>query len=317
MTAHPSMDPNAFGILQEIAAQEDSVLLRSPLGPAGWRPLEAFLPRRPLLSSAPFLSSAERHLLDVYREEVAGWLRLAAFQGIFEDPARRGLMTRELDAKRLIELPGRPALRDRAATYLAAIDPTDLGPEAAPALRRGAAKGFDERQDPWELAALSLRLQPHPTPIWWFAFTALKKGQVQTARRALRESDFPLQDARPPRNPTQRAFVDLAGAVAAAEGQWQEARDFYGKSAESPSGAKVSAFCWALNAAQGGDSDTLRVALDRFDEFGEVSAEFMQATQAAAAIAKSVHSWKPTASAQQLGRKLQGPTSQLLQPWLS
>ena len=67
------LHPEVEHLLAEIAADPNSSLLRIPR--AKVLP-ELFRPPDPIRQSAHFMTSAERHLLAVHREEVAHWLRV-------------------------------------------------------------------------------------------------------------------------------------------------------------------------------------------------------------------------------------------------
>ncbi len=314
MTAsnHPTLDPVAFEVLREIAGQPDSVLLRAPLGARRGRPLDAFLPREPLSAGAALLSSAERHLLSVHREEVAAWLRLAAFQGIFEDPSKTGLMGRELDAQRMIELPGRQALTDRVHRLFAVAEPGALPAEALPSLRRAA---LSRPLDPWELAALSLRLEPHIAPRQWFAFRALERGASGVVGQVIGDELHVAQEARI-QSASQRACVELLGSLAVARSDWAAAEAAYRQAASSSHGAKVDSIWWALNAAQLGDQDRLRAAQEHCEAQGALGSEVMQGVRAILDVAVKAYSWAPTEAAKRLLSRSSSPLGGVIRPWL-
>lgn len=315
MTAsnHPTLDPVAFEVLREIAGQPDSVLLRAPLGARRGRPLDAFLPREPLSAGAALLSSAERHLLSVHREEVAAWLRLAAFQGIFEDPSKTGLMGRELDAQRMIELPGRQALTDRVHRLFAVAEPGALPAEALPSLRRAA---LSRPLDPWELAALSLRLEPHLAPRQWFASRAIERGQLGVVRQVLGD-ELHLSQKTPIHSASQRACVQFVGSLATARGDWESAEAAYQRAACSPYGGKRNSIWWALNAAQLGDQDRLRAAQEHCEATGALEPKTLQGVTATLEVAAKAYSWAPTEAAKRLLSRSASPLEGAIRPWLA
>ncbi|MBI1382685.1 MAG: hypothetical protein GC161_16540 [Planctomycetaceae bacterium] len=313
-SSHPTLDAAAFEVLREVARQEDSVLLRVPV--ARGRGVELWMGRDPVSAGATFLSSAERHLLEVHRDEVAAWMRLAAFQGLFEDPQRAGLMARELDSKRLIELPGQAALATQATDLLRAADPRCLPIEAQPILRRASAWPNSRPQDPWTLAALSLRLVPHPVPQQWFAFRALERGQTSSVRRFLSEWSSASSTTNV-RTHSERTMLELRGSLAFACSEWTEAARNYRAAASSAVGLRLNALWWALNAAQSGDRDVLRAASELFHSQGPLSNELRASAESTFRLATAASGWRPTAAFRHVATTLEGQFGGLLKSWCS
>lgn len=309
---HPTLDAAAFEVLRDVARQEDSVLLRVPVSRD--RGAELWLGRDPISAGAPFLSSAERHLLEVHRDEVASWMRLAAFQGLFENPKKAGLMARELDSKRLIELPGQAALATQATDLLRAADPRYLPLESQPILRRASARRNPRRQDPWALAALSLRLVPHPVPRQWFAFRALERGQVSSVRRFLSEWSSPTSSSNV-RTHSDRTMLELRGSLAFACSDWNDATRSYRAAASSAVGLRLNALWWALNAAQSGDWETLQAASELFHSQGPLSDELRASAESTFSLATARTGWRPTDAFRRLATTLEGQFGGLLESW--
>ena len=303
-TTHPTLDAAALEVLRDVARQEDSVLLRVPV--ARGRGIDLWLGRDPISAGAPFLSSAERHLLEVHRDEVAAWMRLAAFQGLFEDPKKAGLMARELDAKRLIELPGQAAVAHRATDILRAADPRYLPFETQPILRRASAWPNPRPQDPWALAALSRRLVPHPAPQQWFAFRALEAGHLRSVRTVLRERSAACA-SKVAGSLAGRAELELHGALAAAECRWEDAARHYRLAALGVGGGCLTACWWAWNEAQAGRVHEFREAMDHWQSLESWTDDLGLAAGKALAAARTAHNWKPTDSAVRLVAHSEGP----------
>jgi hypothetical protein len=307
-----SLDPRALAVLQEVAGQEDSLLLRQPrTRGTGSRD---FLAKTPVSAGAAFLSAAERQLLTVHREEVASWMRRAAFQLLFEQDGRSGLMARELDARRSIQLPGRQALQEEALLCLAPAGANGMDPEAVSRVERTARVGLANDADPWDLAAISLRLEEHPVPRQWYAFHLLELGHVQSTQRLLAEAgEIAL---RPAKSATQRAFLELLGATAAAQGDWGAASDAYVQAAQSPTGGRLTAIWAVLNGLQAGQQDRVRTAIERCADLGIHGMEVDVAVRRALEVARRVHGWKPTGQALQTVRVLDGSLGEALRTWM-
>jgi len=96
------LHPDVEAILREVAAQPGSVLLRVPRQHAA-RTLREDRALDEVTS--PASSSAERHLLAVYREEIAFALRQAAWHRIATDGPRAGLVYRRVTATRDVSVP--------------------------------------------------------------------------------------------------------------------------------------------------------------------------------------------------------------------
>jgi len=150
-------EPELEDLLREIAADPRSQLLRLP------RPesLPALLARPgPVSAGRAGLSAAERHLLEVHRDELADVLRRACLTRFFSDPQRSIYLNRSRNARELIRFDTPEQWRARAH-------------QALEDARRGAAQlaGLDlleaclrseptERISITQLARTSLLLQP-------------------------------------------------------------------------------------------------------------------------------------------------------------
>jgi len=109
-------DPELEGLLRELAADPRSQLLRStrPRTAAG------LLERAGAVSpSRAGLTAAERHLLEVHRDELADVLRRACLMRFYSDPARALYLNRSRDAQHAIAFDTPERWRERAREALA------------------------------------------------------------------------------------------------------------------------------------------------------------------------------------------------------
>jgi hypothetical protein len=83
MKLGPFTDPRLLELLREVSSDPKSRLLR--LATQGTDPSRA-LRERPISASEPFLTRAERHLLQEHREQVAELLFDAAKRACFDAP---------------------------------------------------------------------------------------------------------------------------------------------------------------------------------------------------------------------------------------
>jgi len=117
VTSEPLLfDPELEGLLRELAADPRSRLLRLPRP----RTLPELLARPDLVRPAHTgLTLAERHLLQVHRDELADVLRRACLMRFFSDPARAIYLNRSIDAHTRIEVDTPEQWRARARDVLA------------------------------------------------------------------------------------------------------------------------------------------------------------------------------------------------------
>lgn len=110
------LHPEVEEILREVAAQPGSVLLRVPRG----RELRTLREDASLASPTDSaLSRAERHLVAVYREEVAFALRQAAWYRMVTDGPRAQLVYTRVTPTRQLAVPSRKGVASSATLALA------------------------------------------------------------------------------------------------------------------------------------------------------------------------------------------------------
>jgi hypothetical protein len=109
-------DPELEGLLREIAADPRSSLLRDPRARTPGALLERPTAVHP---TATGLTTAERHLLEVHRDELADVLRRACLMRFFADPDRAIYLNRSRSAGQELEIDTPEQWRERARAALA------------------------------------------------------------------------------------------------------------------------------------------------------------------------------------------------------
>jgi hypothetical protein len=157
MTESLAFDPELEGLLREIAADPGSRLLRMP---RPTRPRGLLAIPEPVTRARAGLSVAERHLIEVHRDELADLLRRACLIRFFSDPQRKMYLNRSKTANEVMRLESpegwrtvaRPVLSNARASY-----PTLSGLDLIEACLR---PGFGYGITITELARTSQVLQP-------------------------------------------------------------------------------------------------------------------------------------------------------------
>ncbi len=133
-----AFDPELEGLLREIAADPGSRLLRMP---RSTRPRDLLAIPEPVTRARAGLSVAERHLIEVHRDELAHLLRRACLIRFFSDPRRNMYLNRcktahetaHLESPEHLQALARSAI-DGARAYFPELSGLDLieaclGPE--------------------------------------------------------------------------------------------------------------------------------------------------------------------------------------------
>lgn len=152
-----TLDPELEAILREVAADPDSPLLRVT------RPqrIRGLFERGGKVSErSALLGKAERHLVQVYRDEVAWLLRQAALVKLLEGPRGRLYASRYCRGGGEYPLLKPREFRDRAQETAAARSVLDDGSSLLELINLCADDPLGEEPTAADLAAASLRLQP-------------------------------------------------------------------------------------------------------------------------------------------------------------
>jgi len=150
------LHPDVEAILREVAAQPGSVLLRVPRSPDA----RAFSPDAVQVgASDSWLSSAERHLLQVHSEELAFALRQAAWMRLATGNGRQRV-NRTVTAHCSVPIPSLHDVRVSAARALEGRHVAQAEPEVIELLEALVAPEGPGRVDPTRLLVAGHRLVP-------------------------------------------------------------------------------------------------------------------------------------------------------------
>ena len=151
-----TLDPEFEELLREVASDPDSSLLRVPR-PKRVRSL--FDRGAPVGNLEAGLSTAERHLLQVHRNELAWLLRQACLLKLVEGPRNRLYVTRYIAADREVRLIRPRRMRRLAERHQAESRHFPEGVDACALLDRCVEDPLGNEPDVGALAAASFRLQ--------------------------------------------------------------------------------------------------------------------------------------------------------------
>jgi hypothetical protein len=182
-----TLDPAVEEVLSDIARQGKSkLLLAEPRDfVLGWLRSGVQIGR-----NAPGLSNAERHLLDVHREEVARLLLERAIHELESDPActvgyRPLALSPDEVFRRIAQLP-----RVQEDT-----DPSTAVAVASLSLGRPSARAMDSRTTRRALLAASLRVLDREGTRVWIAYDQIARNEP---RSAIHSADFVVHAGAPP-----------------------------------------------------------------------------------------------------------------------
>jgi len=149
--------PEVEELVREIATRRDSVLLRVPRGRA-LRDLRE--DQAHALEHSSLLNQAERHLVQVHREEVAYALRLAAWMQIASQRREEVLVVRHQSPGIDIPVPSERSVAARASISLSELHVVPEREAIAVLLQRCVAAEPGERPSAERLCAAAHRLVP-------------------------------------------------------------------------------------------------------------------------------------------------------------
>lgn len=260
MTAatHPTMSPDVYAILLDIAKQPDSILLTVEPRQAS---REFLQPSDPIRSTAAFLTSAERHLLDAHREEVGRWALNETGRALARHPRLASRFHRHRVAREAY-----PTVMDVPQPWRPRFEvPVDrmwsIADLAAP--RSDAERELERAR---RLLLLGSRLMKHPTSVSLSGHIDFAAGDHAAAQKRFeRMTDWP--------GPHARVGNEWLGVIAAIRGDWHVAAASYEAAATCRWATPEPAFFWSLNAAQAGYGAAVAVALEVMSDAGGVTAE--------------------------------------------
>lgn len=293
---HALLDPDFEALLREVAANPRSSLLRVE------RPRmlpELFDEHVHVGAQRAGLTSAERHLLQVHRGEVAWLLREACMIKLIEGPlSRRYVSPYSGPGKKVELLSDRQLARHVQETEAAASDSIDCL-DGLELLKRCVADRVGEEPNVAELATASLRLEPSDQARLMVGLDLANRGAPRSALTVLRH--FWLSD---PREARVAIALEYAGR-AFADIDTSKAYNAYKRSSEEPSGRVWSLMARLVFGFQLGiRADVLessRMLAERVSESDAVIDSFVGALT----TARRMQEWSPTPSSVDLTRSLQ------------
>jgi hypothetical protein len=266
--------PDLRELLGEIGKQEESALLG--FSRAEKRNLARGHLPEPLGARAPFLSKAERHLLDVHREEYAELLTVMARRahvaaGIASHPFTG--LDDDCEAASQTELTRRAEVAGRLLPHLGSLYDLPTGRSAE------------------SLLAAAIRVSPTETRRLGLAAGSLDNGSASTAKRIVAGVLQPGATAR------ASGFAwSVLGRAAALSGQMHDAFEFYQRAASTnPNGFVEAAYAMYLGLELA-DDGAWHECVGRVNDV-EGDSLTITSLVAVQAIAISSGSWAPSATA--------------------
>lgn len=281
--SEPDFDPEVVALLDEVAADPNSTLLRIPKGRLlKWvgRPEEIVSP------SGSHLTKAEKHLAAAYREEAAWVLLQACIAGLRRDPLL--FSTVEPD----------PKLVQRRARHLSGNEYLSASSQAALS-QLNTQDAFDAAR----LGTAAMRLVPNDTNRNALAVALLPKGQHVGAMRLLTR----VLVGEPDTTQRSQAWENMAKV-------WTIRRDF-AKSFECNRMALQSApstirlLVWCLTSAlQAGHEPRARDCVSELEKHPALAD--IDQISSALSLARETGGWSPTAASRMLSERLRGEVAQ-------
>ncbi len=258
MSAEPTIDPEVVSLLREAASSPDSRLLQVPrTGFSSW------LRRRepPLSPREPFLSRAERYLLQEHREQVAYLLYKACQRAILERPPSESMVYRNASPGLEIRLPG-PEWWTRETGSASRAMPAD-----GEAMRELFALAEELRPQPAkrlsasELAAASLRIVHRDETRIWLGMALLHESKTKEARGSLEAVIYHL----PSELNASLAWQDL-GWMHYVGGDYSSAMDCYREASLVGPPRITPVLAWLHVAFCAGEREAVSLAAGRLAE---------------------------------------------------
>ena len=174
----PTIDPHLDEVLHDIARDPRArMFVTSPRQLL--HGLSGTIPR--LSPRQPGLTSAERELLTVHREEVAELLYRSALRRIYDAPEPAVHMNRWIDTDRKVKLLTEDEVSTRARVALVGRVQGEAWSWATSVLREHLVQSTSPRPSATNLALASLRLIPKPTTRICAGIALLEDGELYSA----------------------------------------------------------------------------------------------------------------------------------------
>jgi tetratricopeptide (TPR) repeat protein len=252
---HLLLDPEVEHLLREIAADPRSSLLRVSRSASLTGLLERSAPVSP---NASGLTSAERHLLAVYRSELVYLLGSACLLRFYSDPGRAISLHKSVTVEQPMTVPDSVEWRSRC---LAALSANKGYPDVSHILERCIADGTFRSVSIAEIAATALRIQPCDPIRIYAGFDLAQRGQWHSALNVLRA----VLAGPATRLDASFAWEDIAFVHAQLD-QYGEAILAAQKAAHLEPGRVEPFMNWFFNACMAGSTEEARTAAVAIDE---------------------------------------------------
>ncbi len=251
-----TLDPEVLALLDEIAADPDSTLLRVPR-----EPLKRFLPLRepPVSPREPLLTRAERHLVQAHREYVARLLFDACRLSLTRDPIEKTRIHRWVTKDQRLEIP----VKDKWHSWAnQAVKNPPSDPDLSFPLRLLQRCASGETSTPAsELASASLRLVPCDATRIWLGVALHREGQSRSAMHTLQD----VLAHRP--SPANELWARMdCGFVSFGCARYEQAVDWYRSAASVQEDPAIPVLSWFSSALQLGNREEASKARARLDE---------------------------------------------------
>lgn len=252
-TSTDILGPELEGLLREAAADPRSQLLRVP------RParVEGLLERQEVLRfSATGLTRLDRHLLAVYRAELADLLLRACTVLAFQDPSVRLRVYRDAYGGREREVATWDGLAESARGLQGEVGDLSIDADALVLVRAIAAGPLGVTSlTLTELALAAHRLQPSSSATAWVGFDQVMRGLNESAIRVLSQLLVSC-----PRLEVASVSLENLGLCYANQGRLDEAFRAYRRAFERDSDRTTGLVGWMHLAIQSGDFEEARAA---------------------------------------------------------
>jgi len=282
MSIQSRMDPEVRAILEEVALDPRSHLLRVPV--------PAIPPRReePVRDTEVLLTRAERRLVEVHRHEVAELLLEEVRRAVLEEQRVGSAILRPVEGDSGFRRHDPREWESRARRRLSVI-PEELGESWGGSLLEECVRTApDRRPSPVQLAAASLRLVPRALTRLYLALALHEAGQTRSGLQVL----FDVLDGGPSAALEPYLWQNV-GLLESSLDAPRRALNAWRRGALSPEAGPTQPMSWFAEALCQGDRGELRRAERRLRELGESDSPRVERFLEVYVIAARRAAWRP------------------------
>ena len=292
----PRLDPEILGVLQDIAKQPDSALLRVRRRDLSLDSIRRIEPVRP---SAWWLTSAERHLVEAHREDVAYLLRSLLIRLLHGKSAKEEnrLIVQDFGGELKFFMLDHQSLSARISGGLRFSCGAFLhGEEDDIAHALSAGSSLSGKTNSLNnivcVAIAALRLSAHTSVHCNLGHAYLEVGQFGAAERY-----YAIAAGNGSTTAVRRAATEGLGAAAAMRGNWSQAFYHYRMACEFQDSNYVAKGFELLNALQIGDTAAAVSAHREVSIEAQRSPEYEASLRGILRTASLEWGWRPTREA--------------------